>query len=337
MPPKQRIVSIQSHFCPLCYRGGARSEKVASNSQRIDEEQRECSRLFRGLPLLDLESEGSICSKPCRLVCLVCGSAMAFPCEPCFEEAQEVVERYEENETETRIEVLEQMKCLSNLGTRMLQELEGKFFRRLRKMGMAWHPRWKRLVHAHCIRKAPCDCLLPVGINFCSTHKRTVIPKKRNMVQKTLVETKPETKPDTPVPHKPARGSSQIAIVRATWLNTPTTTVSIPVTVVPRSSVPQPLLLKSKLIPPKKNLRLEHAASGCSKLDSWMGAKPVNVPGEVSRNTFNLQRHYQLFDPMLHGYVSINGVDMYRFPHGPVVQVFSPVNTLTDDGRLIPS
>ena len=58
MRPVTNAVCIQRDFCPLCYRGGARPERVPRDSARIDAEQAACSRAFCGLPLLDLAAEG---------------------------------------------------------------------------------------------------------------------------------------------------------------------------------------------------------------------------------------------------------------------------------------
>jgi hypothetical protein len=126
-------------------------------------------------------------------------------------------------------------------------------------------------------------------------------------------------------------------IIKASWLKTPTSMASS-VHSVPSLPVqtPRPVpASKPKPQPCKPNLRLQQAAAKCARLDGWTGqAKPALA--DSNGQAFDERRHHELFDPFQHGYFSKNGVDMYRFPHGPVVQVFSAVNTLTKDGRLIP-
>jgi hypothetical protein len=69
-------------------------------------------------------------------------------------------------------------------------------------------------------------------------------------------------------------------------------------------------------------------------------AKPAvseyRPPLQVTRPPFCRTRYESQFDPLLHGYMKKNGVDIFRFPDGYEEQVFSCVNELTEDGHLVP-
>jgi hypothetical protein len=310
------------------------------DSNRIDNEQRECSRALRSLPLLDMLEEGTRCKRPCRLMCMVCANPVAFPSEPDYSEALHALESYEEELEETRAEVMEGMRGFGRLGEQMLSDIHRRFQSRLRGMGMAWHPRWKKIVHARCVKKAPCQCVLSIGASVCPEHKRRAAPPRppRGPAKQSMPATREEAKPPPP----PVIMRAGVTIVKATWLKPPTSTVrcNIPETGVaacPPAIAPQ-AKIRPKPKPAKANVRLQQAAAGCANLDSWKSGGSHNLVGTISGHfpAFDERRHHELFDPFQHGYFSKNGVDMYRFPHGPVVQVFSQVNTLTKDGRLIP-
>lgn len=319
-------------FCPTCYRGfRVEVERVPPDSPRIDGEQRDCS----SLPLLDMQAEGPRCKPRCRVICLVCGNPVAFPCEPDYDEALQAVEQYEEELEETRAEVMDGMHGFGRLGQQMLDDIDRRFHRHLRRLGMAWHPRWRKLVHSRCVKKAKCDCVLSVGARTCPTHKRSVLPTARR--PPVIMPQKEEEKAACPPPVQAQIPRHGATIIKATWLKTPTSMASS-VHSVPSLPVqtPRPVpASKPKPKPCKPNLRLQQAAAKCARLDGWTGqAKPALA--DSHGQAFDERRHHELFDPFQHGYFSKNGVDMYRFPHGPVVQVFSAVNTLTKDGRLIP-
>lgn len=320
-------VSLLRGFCPLCYRGhGTESERVPTDCARIDEEQRQCSVALRGLPLLDLSAEGRRCREPCRLICLVCGNPMAFPCEREYEDALRAVERYEEALEETRAEVLD---VFASLKACMVADLERGLRKSLRALGLAWHARWGKPVHLGCIKKAPCECLLPVCASVCPAHPaRPARPAKKT----------PMPKPPPPavvMPASSARGATRpIVTVKATWLSKPSASVSVQL---PAGDTPAPIVAR-KALPPKRkpNQRLEDAASKCLKLDGWAGTASARLQPSAAKRSFSGYQHAREFDPYLHGYFKRNGMDMYRFPHGEEVQVFSGVNTLTEDGRLVP-
>jgi hypothetical protein len=249
-------VSIRRNFCPLCYKGCAVVHAhTPRGSPCIDEDQAQYSKL----PLLDLQAEGERCAVPCRLTCLVCGNAMALGCEQEFEEALDALDQYEEESEETRIEVVEGMKCLGILGQKMLADLERRFAGRLRRLGMAMLPRWRRLAHLHCVKKAPCDCLLPVGASMCRTHKRST-PKPRQI----RLLRQPEPMPSLPVPTPktdPQTSCVQaVCVSKATWLGKPAQdAVRVPVKALPRPPLRRPA-------PAKPNSQLEQAAAGCARL-----------------------------------------------------------------------
>ena len=342
-------VSITRGFCPLCYRGlGCECERVAPDSARIDPDQRECSLKYNGLPLLDLREEGGRCKKRCRIVCLVCGRLLALACEPEFDEALEAVEQYEERLEEARAEAVEGMRGLASIGERMLADIERRLLRRLGELGMGWHPRWRKLTHAGCLKKAACHCVLPVGVEMCRVHKKKValVPRRPAVVVATLVmppaPPAPRTAPTVLSKSRPA------VMIKATWLQAPTSTTLVPAvgartdnaTIAPRPRPKPPA--KSK--PP--NPRLQEAASKCRKLDTWAGRgasggpSPRGEPGSSTasgRSTrFDRSQHERDFDPYLHGRFNRNGVRMYRFPDGTVQEVFSEVNEITEDGQIVP-
>lgn len=388
-------VCIQHSYCPLCYRGGSTMARVSRDSPRIDKEQALCSRAFGGLPFLDLQAEGKRCPSPCKLTCVVCGNVMAFGCEPEFEQALSALDDYEEESLETRVEVLEGMRGLARLGQHMAADLERRFARRLRGLGMAWLPRWKRLAHIHCTKKAGCDCLVPVVVDACSTHgTRVPKPKRRSVPQENIETHVPDKSMPVPVPvlDHAAResGARPTSMLKAAWLGSPhTSSVRVP----PQGPPPA----KPRPPPRKPDARLESAAAGCARLDTqaglapatkpapattatknarkrdhrletasklsqrldgWMGSAPKRAkpaPEPLSRPRppprddaqppctlptrhpcFSAKRHLAEFDPYQHGYLRKNGVDMYRFYDGFEVRVFSGVNELTEDGRLLP-
>lgn len=337
----RRGVCIQRDYCPLCFRGGACADRVPLDSSRINEEQRECSRIFGGLPLLDLEMPGGRCHRACRLVCMVCGAAMAFSCEREFEDALDLVDRHEEEVLEMQSEVLEGLQGFGrSLGEKMLEDLERRFVRKLRRMGMAWHPRWGKLVHSRCLKPTPCGCLVPVGVSACPKHKRRLVPAK-------IQSTSPIKKAPSPMKKQKrdeqvilvvttGSASKPITMVKATWLKQSAPTVSVhppPVRPQPPPATKAPL---PKPPVPKPNPRLEAAAKGSGKLDAW-SVKQAEKPAETAQRrdrSFSMSRHERDFDQFQHGYLRKNGIDMYRFPDGTEVKVYSNVNELTEDGQL---
>jgi hypothetical protein len=351
----RREVCIQRDYCPLCYRGGAcTTDRVPADSARINEEQRECSKAFGGLPLLDLAQPGEICQAACRLICLVCGTPMAYPCEPEFESVQELTERYGEEAQEIREEMLgEGMHGLmAGLGERMLVDLERRFIGKLRRAGMAWHPRWEKLVHSRCLTQASsCGCLVPRGLSICPQHKKSVVERasaataRRPPPPPRESETTVKKAPSPPkllviVPATTASTAAMpVTMIKATWLRPATTTTVHP----PPAPPPHPRaarVLLPKPPPPKPNPRLEAAAKGSGKLDAWSGkaSDENNGSGNSARKdkkrSFNMATHERDFDMFQHGYLRKNGVDMYRFPDGTEVQVFSNVNEMTPEGLL---
>lgn len=262
----KRVCSIQQDYCPLCYRGASTAVRVRQDSPRIDEDQAACCRAFGGLPLLDLRAEGERCPSPCKLACAVCGNVLAFSCEPAFEQALSALEEYEEESLETRVEVLQGMQCLAHLGQRMAADLERRFARRLRGLGMAWLPRWKRLAHPHCTKKAACDCLVPLAAETCRTHGKRAFPRKRAIIHEAppaVQAMQASTTSDASVV-KQEGAARPTAMLKAPWLGG---RHSAGVRVPPQ----EPPAPKPKPPPRKPDARLESAAAGCARLNTQAG------------------------------------------------------------------
>lgn len=334
--PRPPVVSVRSDFCPLCYRGVGLNEKVPYDDPRIDQEQRECSRALGGLPLLDLAREGRRCSEGCKLVCLACGNPMAFPSEREFQDALDTLEKHEEELEETRQEVVVGMRGFESLGQRMLEEAEVRLQGRLKRMGMALHPRWRRLVHARCLRKAGCGCLIAVGVTACGKHQDVpivVVKKKKPQVKK-----EPSPKKESKEAEEPPRiiASSPVVMRKADWLKPLSETVKVPVHTPPPpvASHPRPVRVihHTKRIDP----RLEKAAAGSARLDGWMNpASGLAALEPKQKDPFNRKRFERDFDPYQHGFFVENGVNVYRFPDGTKQRVSQGVLTMTDDGQFV--
>lgn len=335
-------------FCPLCYQNGIPA-RVSSHDPGIDPEQAECCRSFRGLPLLDLRAAGTPCLAPCKIACLVCGSTVVYECEPEFEKALQLIEQYEQDLLEVRSEVVDGLHGFAVLGQSMVDDLERRFTRALAKIGMAWHPRWERIVHPSCIRKASCKCVLAACASACFQHgpERVTVraSKKQRMEILGEMQEDPVIHQELQLSRKQETGRSLTSETKkATWLKTPST-LAVAKTALPlphayhsRPCVPNNN--RKKPVPPKINARLQAAAAKCSRLDAWatknhqdQPEQPCNGPVVVS---FNVGRHAREFDPFQHGYWKVNGRDVYRFPDGRQIPVQSSVNILTDEGTLLP-
>lgn len=336
MPP---TLSIRRGFCPICFRGdNCTVARVQRGSPCIDEELLVLSKL----PLLDLTCEGERCKGTrCKRICLVCGNPTAFPCEPDYDEALDAVDQYEEDVLELQTEVVNGMHgLLGSLGDSLMKDALRRLERRLRKIGMAWHPRWRKVVHARCIRKEACGCVLTAGAESCKDHpvKKPRVPPRRPPAVMPFAA-KPAM-PEVSLQLSTTVSKRPISMGTCTWLPTPTSSVAI---TLPNKTAAPPaqakLIQKAKPPPPKPNARLAQAAKGCGKIDAWRKGENTDfrsLDPKRSRPPFDLRRYEQEFDPFLHGYFRKNGVDMFRFPDGWVEQVYSPVNRITEDGHLVP-
>lgn len=308
---------------------------MPSDSPRIDQEQRECVGALGGLPILDLAREGRRCSEACRLACLVCGNPMALPCEPVYQEAQDALERHEEELEEIRTEVVEGMRGYESMGEMMLKDIKAQFQRKLRQMGMALHPRWGRLVHAGCLRKARgCGCVISRGATGCKEHDEEEAPRafllKRQEIPVSVVE---------PAAVVVVTGSSRTPVVmrKVEWLKPLSEKVDVPmkedVATVPSARTTTTSVCKRP--PPKKvDPRLVQAAAGSIKLDDWIHsakkADPIKKQTVFDRGKFEKE-----FDPYLHGHYIENGLRVYRFPDGTKHLVPDGVVSMTDDGYFV--
>lgn len=322
--------TIRRGFCPICFRGHhLETARVPPDSPCIDAEQRDCSKL----PLLDLARAGERCRQRCRQICMVCANPMAFPCEPDYDEALDAVDRHEEDVLELRTEVLEGMRgLLGSLGESMLKDAERRLDRRLRRIGMAWHPRWRKAVHARCLKKEQCGCVLTASAGECSTHR-----VKKLKVRATLAPSMPPPAPTSVSPQTSRAAPASTRQSQRSWLPTPAATVAIHLA--HNHGPPAPRPSKGKPPPAKPNSKLLHAAKGCGKIDGWRKGESQQsrvLDPTRGRPPFDMTRYEREFDPFLHGYFRKNGVDFFRFPDGWVEQVFSPVNRITDDGHIVP-
>jgi hypothetical protein len=330
------MLNLRRGFCPLCFRGeSCTTARVPRDSACIDEEQLHCSKV----PVLDLSEEGARCENPrCRQCCLVCGNTTAFPCEPEYEEILEAIDAYDETVTELQAEVVEGMHgLLASIGEGLLREADRKLARRLRKMGMAWHPRWRKVVHARCVQTAPCGCVLAVGMDGCKTHPAVKRPRLPPRPPQMFVEKPPM--PVTPQIEASTTSKRPVLVTQSTWMKPPTSSVSIALPHAGGKPAAQKSIQKPKPPPPKTNPKLVQAAKGCGKIDAWRKGMPAEFrPLDPARGRppFDMERHQREFDPFLHGYFRKNGVEMFRFPDGWVEPVFSSVNRITEDGHLVP-
>jgi len=335
-------VTITSLFCPICLRGHAReTRRVHSQSELINEEQRSCLKATMGVPLLDLRRPADACAKACNMACMVCGNTVAFPCESEYTEALETVEMFEEAEHEIQDEMIAGMHgLLQSLGENMLASTRKRLDRRLQSLGMAWHPRWRTICHAHCMKKLPCGCVRPAPITQCPEHPARERRMQRPAPQAPPRVTVPPQDPDPAAqPLVPSTAHATPAVIsHAHWLARPSSTVAIRHPSRDTAMAPPPP--KPPRRPQSKpNPRLLLAAKGCMSLDQWRnGATTLDSPtsGQGSAGPFDRARYEREFDPFLHGYVKVNGVDMFRFPDGRIELVFSGVNCITDDGHLVP-
>lgn len=321
-------VSLRTNFCPICFRGpGAVTTRVPHDSPRINHEQRQCSLVTRGLPLLDLSAEGCKCERQCTLICLACGNPMAFPCETDYHEVFDATDQFEEDELETRGEVFGGF--LEELGKKMLAAAERRLQRRLAPLGLAWHPGWRKPLHARCLKKNVCGCMLSIGFSACPIHiQARVLPRRAPRAAQPMPPAQPK-----PVEQKRATPARRVVMMEASWLPKPTNAA----TVCSHPSLPPPPAIRKLPAPKSKpNPRLVSAAQGCQRLDVWRAspAHPKQVAG--TRPPFDMRKYERDFDPFKHGYFRKNGEEFFLFPDGWTERVTSAVNHITDEGRLVP-
>jgi hypothetical protein len=200
---------------------------------------------------------------------------MALPCEQAFQDALDAVERHEEEIHELQTEVIEGMRGFSAMGERMLESARIQFQRRLRRLGMAMHPRWRRLIHKGCIFKAPCGCLISRGVKGCSEHKEVVRhpPQKKKELPKEQKVVEP--------PKEPVIPATTVIMRKATWLLPRSETVSI--TLPETSNKPKYNVNTKPKIERKPDQRLVEAAAGSLRIDQMMNPTKAEdaVPGPI--------------------------------------------------------
>jgi hypothetical protein len=327
-------------FCPLCLRGGV--PEHGASLKVVDPEQAETSRLLRGLPLLNLAAAGTPCASPCRMTCLVCGHAAVFGCETEFKDVIDAIEQHESDVLEARVEVLEGLRGFSFLGKTLMADVERRFRRKLaRQWGLAWHPRWQRVTHLRCLKRAKCGCDLAFCATACQLHGEQRVlsraPPARPAPQSTM-DAAPEFElAKFQADHRavPAEATAK----KATWLTKPSALATTASKTVPETPAFAATSKRPKPNPVKTNGRLQTAAVGCDRLDSWVGKRASTNKNEAFAiiPAFSRIKHFRDFDPFQHGYWRVNNVDVYRFPDGRQVPVSATMHVLTDNGELEPS
>lgn len=265
-------------FCPLCLRGGM-PEYCSTSCSSVDSEQAECSRLLKGLPLLDLGAPGRRCINSCRITCVICGHAAIFGCEPEFENLIDAMEQHQSDLLEARVEVLEGLKGFVSLGKSLLVDLERRFRRVLSKTwGLGWHSRFQRVVHPHCVKRGPCGCDLSFCTSTCMLHgERRVLKgapscKPAPVVHRMEPELELANRKATPFAFEPAAQ-------KATWLAQPSKLATVALRAETEyTSAITPASKRPKPAPSKPDERLQVAASGCRPLDAWAGKQDSEAP-----------------------------------------------------------
>lgn len=329
---RERCVSLMHDFCPRCLRGDkAASKRVPISCVKVDPEQFACA-----MPWLDLERAGEPCATPCRLLCLVCGGVMALACEPEFDAVLDAMDEHEQGMLEIQEEVGKGLPFMASLASSMAAKLDRKLARRLFELGIALHPRWERLVHHACLRRAPCGCLLSKCVAECKDHPAK---KKRPAPKPAAPRREEQEAPRMSGNEKNVHSRKNIATTTATWLKPRTALTSVDRSM---ASAPKPYshagaTKRPKPKEAKTNAALQAAAKTCQRLDAWAGnleAMSSVAPKTTAR--FDARAHERDFDPFVHGYWRVNGREEYRFPDGRRVPVTSTVHLLTEDGQLLP-
>lgn len=194
---------------------------------------------------------------------------------------------------------------------------------------------WDAPVHAQCVKKTACKCVVPLEATVCPVHRKPL----------TVYQM-----------HEPVKHTIQAAGVvtvtqgrvlqKAAWLPPP----SKMATCVTPYQNPAPTMDKqlSKPPPPKPTIqteRLKEAASKCAfKITKWAGTHPTNtkLAGDADLQPvkpgvkFSLKDHNENFNLETDGYWLINGESWYKPHNGAAVQTPVGVNTLNEDGTLTP-
>lgn len=191
----------------------------------------------------------------------------------------------------------------------MLADVETRLQKSLHRLGMAMHPRWRRLVHSGCIRRLECGCQISRGVRECGKHKAEIVPPRK-------VREKPPSPKKLEVPEIKPRIITQTPVVmrKATWLKPLSETVTVTLPAHHKSDVGQKL--KPKSLIKKQDPRLAQAAAGSARIDDWIQSTTSKPDEDIvprKDTPFDRAKFEKEFDPYLHGNYIENGERVYRY------------------------
>lgn len=298
-----------------------------------------------GLPNLDLSAPGDPCqhAQMCRMTCLVCGKSMADGDEPEFEQLVELLEELSSRSQEHREQVLT-LRGMQTLADTLARELKKERNKALRAYNLAWIDRWERPVHKHCAKEAPCQCMVPVCADMCTTHKKRLPPTRAKRVQPQPQSRMPPSSSKPPPPNtekqRPAEKVS-VTLTKATWMQKPSEMASTSSSY--RAAVSAPCTSQTKRrkpAPTKPNLRLQAAAASCQKMEAFTTEASKSRADSKCQavaeddEEYDLEWHEKNFDPWKHGDFWKGGQMWFRRPDGKVVPSFEGVRKFTKNGYL---
>lgn len=339
MPPLSHSVCLLQGFCPLCFSdrpGVTVRERVEQDHPRVDRLQLLHCRRRNGLMPLDMERPGELCGEgqPCRVACLVCGQDVFAGGTDEYGLFRAHFEEGGAQEGEGRSAAMESVIRRNEMRTIM------------REGEAVATDVWHTPVHKRCAYAAPkCGCWLPLEAKECPTHRRMTPftrcarPPARaaEPLHAPRVEAPREPAPNPPPPSPPLRcdpapNPRTPEPVQAAARTRGPGRGAVFVTELPVSTEqeapppPKP--------PPQKRRKAPAPPAPAPRLDGWMKREATRP--EAPQRAFSMREHERGFDPLVHGYVLKQNEMYYRYPDGRFLRVFAGVNTLTDDGQLLP-
>ena len=332
MPPLSHSVCMLQGFCPLCFKdrpGVTARERVDHQHPRIDKLQLLHCRRRNGLMPLDMERPGELCEdgQSCRVACLVCGKDVFTGGTDEYGLFRAHFEEGGAQEGEGHAAAMESVVRRNEMRTilRAAEAVETDV--------------WHTPVHKRCAYAAPkCGCWLPLEAQECPTHRR-MTPFTR-CARPPARAAEPAPRPAPPAPRvevcapRPSPPSPPPCKLEPPAVARPSATGrgAVFVTELPVSTeqeAPPP----AKPPQPKRRKAPPPPAPG-PRLDGWVRREAARP--DPAQRAFSVREHQRGFDPLVHGYVLKHNEMYYRYPDGRFLRVFSGVNTLTDDGQLLP-